>query len=411
MVTYPSDWNRIKLNEVFTPYGGLSGKSKEDFIGGDCKYISYLDVFNNIAILQPNSKVIISNGENQNIVEYGDLLFTQSSETPDEVGMASTYLGHEKVYLNSFCFGAKPIKEINPLFFSYYLRSKYIRDLIIIQGQGSTRYNISPQRLLSIELAVPSYYEQQSIADTLSTFDEHIENLTKLIEKKRAIRDGALKDLVTGKTRLDGFESHWKTSRLETLTKQIITGGTPSTAENKYWGGEIPWLSSTEIHQKRIKNPTSYITEAGLKNSSAKMAPPYSVVVALAGQGKTRGTVAILEREMALNQSLAAIVANESTDFTFLYYALEKGYEALRELSSGDGGRGGLNKKILREFEIIIPSSKTEQQAISSILTAMDDELIKLEHEKEKIQQIKEGAMDDLLTGKIRLVQRRGHNG
>lgn len=257
----------------------------------------------------------------------------------------------------------------------------------------------------NLKLTIPhSIKEQQAIAETLSTFDEYLENLTKLIEKKKAIRDGALEDLVTGKTRLDGFEDEWEICRIETLTKQIITGGTPSTSEDKYWGGAIPWLSSTEIHQKRIMNPTSYITESGLKNSSAKMAPPCSVIVALAGQGKTRGTVAVLEREMALNQSLAAMVANDNTDFMFLYYALENGYEDLRELSSGDGGRGGLNKKILRDFEVKVPPCKDEQQAIASILTAMDEEINSLEQEKNKIIQLKEGAMDDLLTGRVRLV-------
>ncbi len=404
MVAYPKDWGQVKLNKIFTPYGGLSGKSKDDFGSGSSIYISYLDVFSNICITKPASKVNITLGENQNIVEHGDLLFTQSSETLDEVGMVSTYLGYEKVYLNSFCFGAKPREKVNSLFFSYYLRSKNIRGAIVIQGQGSTRYNISPTRLLSIELAVPPLDEQEAIAGTISTFDEHIENLTKLIEKKKAIRDGALEDLVTGKARLDGFDGQWKCSRLDKLTKQIITGGTPSTAENKYWNGEIPWLSSTEIHQKRITSPTSYITEVGLNNSSAKIAPSFSVIVALAGQGKTRGTVAILEKAMALNQSLAAMVVNDGTDFTFLYYALEKSYEALRELSSGDGGRGGLNKKILKEFEIKVPPSKKEQKAIASILNVMDEEISVLVEERNKIIQIKDGAMDDLLTGKVRLV-------
>lgn len=257
----------------------------------------------------------------------------------------------------------------------------------------------------NLKLTIPhSINEQQAIAETLSTFDEYLENLTKLIEKKKAIRDGALEDLVTGKARLDGFDGQWKCSRLDKLTKQIITGGTPSTAENKYWNGEIPWLSSTEIHQKRITSPTSYITEVGLNNSSAKIAPSFSVIVALAGQGKTRGTVAILEKAMALNQSLAAMVVNDGTDFTFLYYALEKSYEALRELSSGDGGRGGLNKKILKEFEIKVPPSKKEQKAIASILNVMDEEISVLVEERNKIIQIKDGAMDDLLTGKVRLV-------
>lgn len=414
MVTYPTDWKEISIGTIFSTITDYVAAGSFADLANNIKYLStpnyaqlvrtrdikakytnrdfvYIDKeaydflwrvhFDNPKIIMPN------------IGNCGEVYYV----VPNELPSPRCALGPNAIMLSNTNYDLK--------FLSYVLtRSDFQNNLKdITSPSGQTKFNKTD--LAKLVITIPTRVdEQRAISDTLSTFDEHLENLTKLIEKKRAVRDGALEDLVTGKTRLDGFESHWKTSRLETLTKQIITGGTPSTAENKYWGGEIPWLSSTEIHQKRIKNPTSYITEAGLKNSSAKMTPPYSVVVALAGQGKTRGTVAILEREMALNQSLAAIVANESTDFTFLYYALEKGYEALRELSSGDGGRGGLNKKILREFEVKIPSSKTEQQAIASILTAMDDELIKLEHEKEKIQQIKEGAIDDLLTGKIRLV-------
>ncbi|MGI6545985.1 MAG: restriction endonuclease subunit S [Fastidiosipilaceae bacterium] len=300
-----------------------------------------------------------------------------------------------------FIVGADGVQVLIPRSFDTKFLAYYVSKIEI----PDTGYNRHLKYLKDYTYVIPfSVKEQKLIAATLSSFDEHIKNLTKLIEKKKAIRDGALEDLVTGKTRLDGFEDGWEICRIETLTKQIITGGTPSTSEDKYWGGAIPWLSSTEIHQKRIMNPTSYITESGLKNSSAKMAPPCSVIVALAGQGKTRGTVAVLEREMALNQSLAAMVANDNTDFMFLYYALENGYEDLRELSSGDGGRGGLNKKILRDFEVKVPPCKDEQQAIASILTAMDEEINSLEQEKNKIAQLKEGAMDDLLTGRVRLV-------
>lgn len=404
MVTYPKDWKNEKLGSLLKIKRGASPRPIEQYLTNSINGINWIK----IGDAPRDGKYIYSTREKVTSLgaKYSVIVLPGEFVLSNSMSFGRPYIVKEKGCIHD---GWLKLFDFESTFTADYLYYLLSSDNIQIQYQslaaGSGVQNLNKEIVKTVSVYIPTELkEQQAIADTLSTFDEHIENLTKLIEKKRAIRDGALEDLVTGKTRLDGFESHWKTSRLETLTKQIITGGTPSTAENKYWGGEIPWLSSTEIHQKRIKNPTSYITEAGLKNSSAKMAPPYSVVVALAGQGKTRGTVAILEREMALNQSLAAIVANESTDFTFLYYALEKGYEALRELSSGDGGRGGLNKKILREFEVKIPSSKTEQQAIASILTAMDDELIKLEHEREKIQQIKAGAMDDLLTGKIRLV-------
>ena len=263
---------------------------------------------------------------------------------------------------------------------------------------------ISGQIIYALETPyVGDVDEQGLIAQNLRCFDTYIDDLTELIEKKRGIRDGALDDLTAGRTRMEGFCGERKEYTISDITRTVITGGTPSTARQEYYGGNIPWLSSTEIHQKRIKKPTTYITDLGLQNSSAKIAPERSVLIALAGQGKTRGTAAYLTRPMALNQSLAALVTNEKCNPEFLYYLIESMYLSLRELSSGDGGRGGLNKKLIKGVTVTIPVDVAEQEAIADSLTAMDEEIEELEIERDKIIQIREGAMDDLLTGRVRL--------
>ena len=211
--------------------------------------------------------------------------------------------------------------------------------------------------------------------------------------------------MISGKTRIVGFSGERKEYSINDITCEVITGGTPSTSRREYYGGNIPWLASTEIHQKRITKPTTYITELGLQNSSAKIAPEKSVLIALAGQGKTRGTAAYLTKPMALNQSLAALVTNEKCNSEFLYYLVESMYSSLRELSSGDGGRGGLNKKLIKGVLVTIPIDVDEQEAIANILFAMDEEIRDLETEREKMIQIREGAMDDLLTGRVRLTK------
>lgn len=263
---------------------------------------------------------------------------------------------------------------------------------------------ISGQIIYALETPyVGDVDEQGLIAQNLRCFDTYIDDLTELIEKNRGIRDGALDDLTAGRTRMEGFCGERKEYTISDITRTVITGGTPSTARQEYYGGNIPWLSSTEIHQKRIKKPTTYITDLGLQNSSAKIAPERSVLIALAGQGKTRGTAAYLTRPMALNQSLAALVTNEKCNPEFLYYLIESMYLSLRELSSGDGGRGGLNKKLIKGVTVTIPVDVAEQEAIADTLTAMDEEIEALEIERDKIIQIREGAMDDLLTGRVRL--------
>lgn len=407
MVTYPSDWKITSIEKLGKCYSGLSGKSADDFGTGSSNYITFLNVLKNIKVdIDALEKVSILSGENQNAVKKGDLFFNTSSETPDEVGMCAALLSDlNNVYLNSFCFGYRlyDTSVLSPLFASYFFNSIYGRQLMSLYAQGSTRYNLSKSSFIKMEIPVPSIKEQQAITSVLSDFDEHIDNLTELIEKKKAIREGALDDLLSGRTRINGFDVEWIESTIEDSTKEIITGGTPSTTVDKYWGGSIPWLASTEIHQKIITRATKNITKIGLNNSSAKMAPKDSVLIALAGQGKTRGTAAFLAYPMALNQSLAALVAADETDSKFLYYLIENMYVELRELSSGDGGRGGLNKTLIKNINIRLPREIKEQQAIASVLTAMDEEIESLKIEKEKMIQIKEGAMDDLLTGRVRL--------
>lgn len=383
MVAYPSDW------EIITPFFTMHDSKRVPVAEGE-RPVGNTPYYGANGI----------QGYIKGFTHSGEFVLIAEDGACDIYNYPVKYVSGD-IWVNNHAHVIQGIEGISDTKFLSYALANYDFTPILV---GGTRVKLNGKALQNITIELPLFKEQKAIADTLSTFDEHIENLTKLIEKKKAIRDGALGDLVKGQTRLDGFEEEWEICKLEMLTKQIITGGTPSTSVDKYWGGTIPWLSSTEIHQKKIVNPTSYITESGLKNSSARMAPPCSVIVALAGQGKTRGTVAVLESKMSLNQSLAAMVANENTNFMFLYYALEDGYEALRELSSGDGGRGGLNKKILRDFEVKVPPCKAEQQAIASILTAMDDEINSLEQERNKIAQLKEGAMNDLLTGRVRLV-------
>ena len=263
---------------------------------------------------------------------------------------------------------------------------------------------ISGQIIYAIETPyVEGVDEQGVIARNLRSFDLYIDDLAELIEKKRGIREGALEDLIVGRTRIASYCGERKEYTISDITRTVITGGTPSTARQEYYGGNIPWLSSTEIHQKRIKKPTTYITDLGLQNSSAKIAPERSVLIALAGQGKTRGTAAYLPQPMALNQSLAALITNEKCNPEFLYYLVESMYLSLRELSSGDGGRGGLNKKLIKGVTVTIPVDVAEQEAIADTLTAMDEEIEALEIERDKMIQIREGAMDDLLTGRVRL--------
>lgn len=157
------------------------------------------------------------------------------------------------------------------------------------------------------------------------------------------------------------------------VCKKIYSGGTPKTGHSEYWqDGDIPWMSSGEVNMGTVYSTEKYITESGLKNSSAKWVPPNSVVIALAGQGKTRGTVARTRIDLTTNQSLAALVIDqEQANPDFIFHFLKTQYQNLRKVSSGDGTRGGLNLKMIGDYKVPVPSL-SEQNRIVTILDKFD---------------------------------------
>mgnify|MGYP001055762814 CR=1 FL=1 len=195
----------------------------------------------------------------------------------------------------------------------------------------------------------------------------------------------------------------WGVKRISEFTS-IITGGTPNTLCAEYWGGDIRWMNSGELNFKFIDDVKGRITAEGLKNSSTHLIPEGCILIGLAGQGKTRGTAAFNRVPLCTNQSIAAILPSENHDSLYLYYVIDSKYEYLRLLSSGDGGRGGLNKNLLSSLLVLLPNDKSEQKAIAQALNDVDKLIIALDKKIEKKRLIKQGAMQQLLTGKIRLV-------
>lgn len=184
----------MKMSDIGTFYSGLSGKTKEDFQNGNAKFISYVNIFNNPSLITDvDDRVKILEGEKQNTIQYGDLLFTGSSETPDECGMCSVLTHHteEKLYLNSFCFGFRfnDLSGINPEFMKFLFRSSVIRKLICKTANGVTRFNISKKEFAKIVIPIPSLAEQDHIASVLDKFYFLVGDLTiglpAEIEKRR----------------------------------------------------------------------------------------------------------------------------------------------------------------------------------------------------------------------------------
>jgi type I restriction enzyme, S subunit len=401
-------WDEKRLGNEGELFSSLTGKSGADFDTGEARFVTYMNVFSNTFVDSKALRFVdVQAGESQNAVVSGDVFFTISSETPDEVGMSSVLLEKlENCYLNSFCalFRFSKNKRPNPVFTGYLLRQPLVRAYFTKKAQGSTRFNLSKDSFRSLPLFVPSLLEQQKIADCLSSIDELIALQAQKLEALKTHKKGLMQQLFPreGETiprlRFPEFRDAvaWEEKNIGHISENVTSGGTPSTSEKSYWGGSIRWMNSGELNHKKVHEVQGRITDEGLKNSSTKIIPKMCVLIGLAGQGKTRGTVAINMLELCINQSIAAIFPNHkkfSSDF--LYHNLDGRYDELRSLSAGGEGRGGLNLQIINSMVVPLPCIK-EQQRIADCLSSID-ELIALQAQKlEALKTHKKGLMQQL---------------
>lgn len=196
---YP-EWEVKKMGDIGGTFNGLSGKTAKDFENGNSLYISYMEVFKNPILKEATSNFVdVSETENQNKLLKGDIIFTQSSETINEIAMSAVWLNDcINPYLNSFCFGYRLDKPtLNfPEFFAYLLRSDKARKRIVKEGQGSTRFNMSPNRLMGVSLQIPkSVKEQNKIADFLSSVDLKIEKENMKQNQLNELKKGLLQQM------------------------------------------------------------------------------------------------------------------------------------------------------------------------------------------------------------------------
>ncbi|MCH8558448.1 MAG: restriction endonuclease subunit S [Balneolia bacterium] len=355
-----------------------------------------------------NKKISSKDVTGYYLLHKGDFAYNKSYSKGYPMGAIKPLKFYEKGVVSTLyiCFRAKD--GYNPSFFEQYfdagLLNSEISNIAQEGGRAHGLLNVSVKEFFrDINLLVPKPQEQQKIASCLSSLDEliaaHNDKLNALKDHKK----GLLQNLfpqegeTMPKLRFPEYEGdgEWVEHSIGSIAK-VSAGGTPTSTEQKYWGGKIPWMSSGELNLKRVYSVEKTITELGLKESSTKMIPSSCVLIGLAGQGKTRGTAAINNIELCTNQSIAAIHPNQKKfDSEFLFHKIDSMYKTLRRLSTGQGGRGGLNLSIIKEIVIHLPSLN-EQQKISSCLSAVD-ELITAQQEKiEQLKQHKKGLMQGL---------------
>lgn len=353
-----------------------------------------------------------SNTENYKRVLPGDIIYTKSPTGDFPFGIIKQSKVSKPVIVSPLYGVFKPettdLGVILDAYFEYPERTINYLSSIVQKGAKNT-INIHNDTFLSKSLILPlDKKEQSKIASCLSSLDELIEAHNQKLDLLKDHKKGLVQNLFpqegekAPKFRFNEFrkEGEWKKTTIDEIAK-VSTGGTPESTNPEYWNGNIPWMNSGELNNKRIYSVSNFITDKGLKESSTKLIPPFCILIGLAGQGKTRGTAAINYIELCTNQSIGSIHPNEDVfDSEFLYQRIDSMYNKLRYLSSGDGGRGGLNLQIIKEFELSLPNLK-EQKKIASCLYSLDEIITGQAELIEILKQHKKGLMQRLFPKTI----------
>lgn len=268
-------------------------------------------------------------------------------------------------------------------------------------GTSNSMKNIPKSRLLALEIDVPAPSEQSAIAETLRAVDDLISSLAQLLAKKRAIKQGMMQELLSGRTRLPSFTNEWDRSSSLGSVAQMSSGGTPPSSIGHYYGGGVPWVSISDMTRggKYLETTAVTLSAAGLAASAAKLYEPDVVLYAMYA---SLGECSIAVGSVSSSQAILGIVPGPRLDREFLYYYLQSIKPKVKLLGQ-QGTQSNLNAGMVRSFQLDLPQVD-EQRAIAGVLSDADADIEALEHRLESARAIKQGMMQELLTGRTRLV-------
>lgn len=390
--------------------GTTPSTSQNDYWeGGDINWITPADMRgldHNIKIIRSENKITEKalNETNLTLMPKNSIIISTRAPV-GYVGLVDT-----ETTFNQGCKGLIPkdYDKTDPTFYCYFLLSKR-KELENASG-GSTFKELSKYSLENFELIEPPFTEQKAIASVLSTVDSAIQKSDEALEKTERLKQGLMQRLLTkgiGHTEYKYSEElgceipkEWEVVKIEDIA-ETSSGGTPSRDKKEYYGGKIPWVKSGELREKIIYDVEEKITESGLKNSSAKMFPKGTLLIAM--YGATVGKTGVLGIDATTNQAVCAILPKRNDlDINYLWYSLRFRKSLLNSSSSG-GAQPNISQEIIRFFRIPLPQL-IEQKQISEILLTIDQKLELEMARKEIFERIKKGLMDVLLSGKKRVI-------
>lgn len=375
---FEEGWKEKKLGEIGETFTGLSGKTKNDFGHGEGRFVTYMNVFSNpISNLKQIEPIEIDNS--QNSIKYGDVFFTTSSETPQEVGMSSVWLGtDENVYLNSFCFGYRPISKLDSYYLAYSLRSPSFRRKVTFLGQGISRYNISKNKVSEIYISKPSIQEQSQVGNYFKELDVLIQLQEQKLEKIKNLKKAMLEKMFPKKNadmpelRFKGFTGKWGNNKLEVLFGKIrnafVGTATPYYVKKGHF-----YLESNNIKNGQINRKSEiFINDYFYEKQKDSWLRTGDIVMVQSGHV---GHSAVIPEELNNSAAHALIMfSNPKRKFNshFINYQFQtsNNKKNIDEITTGNTIKHILSSE-MKEFEVMLPEI-AEQDKIAAYLQKLD---------------------------------------
>lgn len=379
----PKDWE-VKPLEELGIFSKGSGVSRDQSHSGNLPCIRYGEIYtsHNNYIREFYSYISPEIAKQAKRLKNGDILFAGSGETKEEIGKTVAFVGNEEAYAGGDIIVLSPNVNCSSIFLGFVLNAPSSVRQKAGMGQGDAVVHIHKESLAKVFIPFPPKEEQQRIAKALSDIDMLIASLDKAIEKKRLVKQGAMQQLLTGKKRLKGFTGEW---------------------EKGCFGDFFPVergtiLKSSDYRFGRIPVIAGGTTPAGFHDTANRT----GYTITISASGANAGYVSF-HKEDIFASDCSTISASPNYSIVFVYYLLCSMQNEIYRSQTG-GAQPHIHPKDIAPLRVSIPMDIVEQQEIANVLSMIDGEISSLTHEREKYLRLKDGMMQELLTGKTRLI-------
>ena len=393
----PEDWESRPLSSIGRFKNGIN-KGSEAF-GHGSPFVNLMDVFgvNSIKSCDGLGLVRTSDAEQETYdLKLGDVIFIRSSVKPSGVGLTAVVEADlPKTVYSGFLIRFRDGNALDIAFKKHCFYSEKFRSNLIAASTVSANTNINQDNLKKLFIALPpTTAEQRAIAQALSDIDALLATLDQVIAKKRDLKQATMQQLLTGKTRLPGFSGEWEVKRLGDIC-ELKMGRTPPRLNPAFWGEGYVWLSIADLQSKLVSSSKEQVTEAAA--ATMELIPKGTLLMSFK---LSIGRLCFAGCDLFTNEAICSF-NSLTANADYLYYALERVDFSLYGKQAVKGYT--LNKKSLKTVKVTLPTA-AEQAAIAKVLSDMDAELSVLESRRDKTRNIKQAMMQELLTGKTRLV-------